>query len=905
MKNMKRLMALLMAMIMVFGLAGCGGKTPATTEPATTKATEAETAAPTEPATTEAPTEAPTAATTEAETEPDYEEEFPPVEDGCNQLVLYWHSDKNVDINTSDVWIWWGEVAGKGYPFLKCPYGFKCVVNVPEDVKEVGFIVRTDCSDPCGTSWGSATKDFDADRFAVITGKETHIYLVSGDGAQYISEDGGKTLDQIRIFTQAGIVSANEIRYTVAPAVRISDLSQLKLTLDGQEIAIEKLSVLGNKVVSGVITTAEPLDITKNYELFIEGYGTKPVMPTTIFDSEDFINIQTYDGDDLGAVLSKDGKSTTFKLWAPTAAKVVLNLFEEGNGGSAYANIDMEMGEKGVWESTQECGAGTYYTYTVTTSAGEQEAVDPYAKSAGVNGRRGMVVDLDATDPEGWDEDVYNDAIETYEDAVIWEVHVRDFSNAMKESAYPGKYLAFTETGLKNDAGQAIGVDYLKDLGITHVHLQPVYDYASVDESTCKDFNWGYDPQNYNVPEGSYSTDPEHGEVRVKEFKQMVQSLHEAGLGVVMDVVYNHTYDANSNLNKVVPYYYYRYTPSGENGGGSGCGNETASERAMYRKYMVDSVVFWATEYHIDGFRFDLMALHDLETMQAIEEALHAVNPKCIIYGEGWTGGTSELRAADQTTQANIRKITKSEGAAGGISVFNDAIRDGLKGSVFDSKDQGYINGTATKDTASKVLFGLMGGKQNAAVSWAANDAGIINYMSCHDNLTLWDKLDISCPDASEEEKLAMQRLGAAAVLMSRGTPFFLAGEEMLRSKNGDENSYKSSDEVNNMRWDELTEGSAALAMAEYYKSLIELRKEKEYLRRAEVSGEILSGFVLKVSWTVDGEEAARAYFNPGTEEASYVLEGSWNAVFGSEEQGISGPCKLAAKGVILLEKAN
>ena len=356
MKKMKRLLAVVLALAMVLGMTGCGEQPPQTTE----TAAETSSAAPA-PSTTEAPVP--------AETEPDYTEEFPPVEDGCNQLVLYWHSERAVDISTSDVWIWWGDIAGKGYPFLKCPYGFKCVVNVPEDISEVGFIVRTGCSDPCGTSWGSATKDFDADRFAVITGRETHIYLLSGDGAQYYSEDGGKTLDQIRIFTQAGIVSANEIRYTVSPAVRISDLSELKLTLDGQEVAIEKLSTLGNKVVSGVITTAEPLDITKNYELFIEGYGSKPVMPTTIFDSPDFVENLTYDGDDLGAVLSEDGKSTTFKLWAPTAAKVVLNLFDEGDGGAAYANIDMEMGEKGVWESVQECGAGTYYTYTVTTSA--------------------------------------------------------------------------------------------------------------------------------------------------------------------------------------------------------------------------------------------------------------------------------------------------------------------------------------------------------------------------------------------------------------------------------------------------------------------------------------------------------------------------------------------------------
>ena len=406
-----------------------------------------------------------------------------------------------------------------------------------------------------------------------------------------------------------------------------------------------------------------------------------------MFDSawfrETYVDLET----PLGAFPLADGE-TQFCVWAPTASAVVLNLFEAGNDCDAYASVPMERGEKGVWSSTQPCGSGTYYTYTVTTAVGTQEAVDPYAKAVGVNGDRGMVIDLKSTDPAGFAEESFDAGLASYRDAIIWEVHVRDFSNRAADAQYPGKYLAFTETGWKNASGQPIGVDYLRDLGITHVHLQPIYDYATVDETNPDgQFNWGYDPKNYNAPEGSYSTDPYHGEVRIGELKQMVQALHRQGIGVVMDVVYNHTYDGNSCLNRIVPYYYYRYTTAGENSDGSGCGNETASERAMFRRYMVDSVTYWLEEYHLDGFRFDLMGLHDIDTMQAIETAVHAINPQTLLYGEGWTGGTSTLNPNFQAIQANIHEVSAS--GIGAIAAFNDSIRDGLKGSVFDAKAKG------------------------------------------------------------------------------------------------------------------------------------------------------------------------------------------------------------------------
>jgi pullulanase len=440
-----------------------------------------------------------------------------------------------------------------------------------------------------------------------MTGADTKIYLLPGDSMQYTSPDGGKTLNAIRSFTLAGIVSASEIRYFISPACRL-DLDQVHVRQDGKDLNIVKLSSRNNNVVTGVITVEGELDMSKTYTVAIDGYGEIAAVPTDIFDSAAFVRDYTYDGDDLGAVIR--GESTVFKVWAPTASSVKLNLFKDGGEGEAYETVDMTRAEKGVWTATAACGHGTYYTYTVTTAVGAQEAVDPYAKAVGVNGNRGMVIDLASTDPEGFRDGKYYDQIDTYGDAVIWEVHVRDFSNTLAASRYPGKYLAFTETGLTNASGVPAGMDYLKQLGVTHVHLQPVYDYATVDESSAApQFNWGYDPKNYNAPEGSYATDPYHGEVRVNEFKQMVQSLHENGLGVVMDVVYNHTYALDSWLNRIVPYYYYRFNYDGAASNGSGCGNETASNRAMFRKYMVDSVAYWAKEYQIDGFRFDLMAL--------------------------------------------------------------------------------------------------------------------------------------------------------------------------------------------------------------------------------------------------------------------------------------------------------
>jgi len=685
----------------------------------------------------------------------------------------------------------------------------------------------------------------------------------------------------------ANMLDSNQIEYLLNPATTITDISQVKLYEDDKEVAIANLSTLGKEATNGIIEIEGKWNLAANYKINIEGFGEKQVLPIGIFDSEYFAENFHYEGNDLGAVIA-DG-NTTFKVWAPTASKVVLNLFETGDGGEAYKTVDMVLGDKGVWSHTEECGHGTYYTYTVTTAMGTQEAVDPYAKSAGVNGNRGMVVDLSKTNPDNWSGDVLENPIDHYSEAVIWEVHVRDFSNKIASSAYPGKYLAFTETGLVNESGESVGVDYLKQLGITHVHLLPVYDYATVDESDPNAaFNWGYDPKNYNVPEGSYSTDPFNGEVRILEYKQMVQALHEAGIGVIMDMVYNHTYDGNSSFNKIVPYYYYRYSADGANTSASGCGNDTASERYMFGKFMVESTAYWVEEYHLDGLRFDLMGLHDVETMQQVETAVHGKNPNAIIYGEGWTMGAT-IDGSPQANQTNISKITASGDAIGAVAVFNDVIRDGLKGSVFEKTAKGYISGASAATTAD-IIFGIKGG-QGVGQGWAVEDAMVVNYMSAHDNNTLWDKLLLSNPDNTDEQRNRMNNLGAAIVMLSKGTPFWQAGEEMLRTKGGDENSYKSSDAVNNIDWSVLQKDRREYATMQYYKGLIEMRKSFDIFTNPDTviaNAEELGSGLLAVTYEDAKGGQALAVINPHNTALPYTLDGQWNLVATADKAGSS-----------------
>ena len=544
---------------------------------------------------------------------------------------------------------------------------------------------------------------------------------------------------------------------------------------------------------------------------------------------------QIYDGDDLGAVYSK--QHTHFRLWAPTAERVRICFYPSGHEGEASEIKDMHMDEGGTWVYAKSGDLhGVYYTYLITANDCEQETNDPYGKATGVNGIRSMVVDLKRTNPRGFEKDC-GPKVKKWTDAVIYELSILDTTSDKSCGAkYPGKYLGLTERGTKTSGGTPTGLDHILELGVTHVQLMPSYDFGSIDEGKPEEpqYNWGYDPINYNVPEGSFSTDPFQGEVRIKEYKKMVQAFHKQGIGVIMDVVYNHTYDiANNCFQKCVPDYYYRTNEDGSYSNASGCGNEIASERPMVRKFIIDSLKYWVKEYHIDGFRFDLMGVLDIETMNQAAEELRKINPSIILYGEGWTGGASVLPDEQRALKSNLQQLQ-------GIGAFSDDIRDYTKGHVFCQAGTGFVNGA--QGFENQVRFSVVGASEHPEVNythfggvpWAKAPTDTINYVSCHDNLTLWDKLRVSCPNADETQRLAMNRLAAAMVFTAQGIPFFLQGEEFARSKpiegtkEVSENSYNLPFYTNVLRYDSIAEYKS---LYEYYKGLIAFRKEHEALR--------------------------------------------------------------------------
>ena len=565
-------------------------------------------------------------------------------------------------------------------------------------------------------------------------------------------------------------------------------------------------------------------------------------MSTKLNFNNDFDKIYGYDGD-LGAIYSKD--KCKFILWAPTAENVQLALY--GDNGydfdcEAKEVYTMSKGINGTWivEINGDFN-GQFYNYLININGKISEVVDPYAKAVGVNGNRGMVIDLNTTNPEGWEKDTKPE-LKSATDSIIYEAHVRDLSideTSGISNEYKGKFKALTiwDSCIPGTTVKTV-VNHIKDMGFTHIHLLPAFDFGSIDENKLEQpqFNWGYDPKNYNVPEGSYSTNPYLGDVRIKEFKEMVKALHEAGIRVVMDVVYNHTYNLDSCLNNAVPGYYYRQDENGEYSDASACGNETASERYMFRRYMIDSVIYWAKEYHIDGFRFDLMGIHDIETMKLIREELNKIDSSIIMYGEGWTGGPSPLKEELAALKKNTYKFDKLQ-----IAAFSDDCRDGVKGHVFYDEETGFVNG---KDGLEETIkFAVVASthhkdidKENIVYSnefWANEPYQTINYASAHDNYTLWDKLQISTPNCTEEELIAMNKLIAGIILTSQGISFVHAGEEMARTKEDEEgklveNSFESSDKVNKIYWDRKVKYKD---LFEYYKGLISLRKEYKAFR--------------------------------------------------------------------------
>ena len=602
----------------------------------------------------------------------------------------------------------------------------------------------------------------------------------------------------------------------------------------------------------------------------------------------DFSKYPVYTGKDLGITYSP--QRSIFKIWAPAAQAAELKLYHTGTGNNVVGIFPMVKGKNGVWITTVYTDQkNKFYSFRVKIrDQWSDEITDPYVKAVGVNGKRGAVVDLKETNPAGWDKD-RSPVLKNPTDAIIYELHVRDASISPGSGIqHKGKFLGLTETGTKNPSGQSTGLDHIKSLGVTHVHLLPSFDYNSVDESNPDArYNWGYDPLNYNVPEGSYSTNPYDGAVRIKEFKQLVQAFHQNGIGVIMDVVYNHTaLTEKSNFNQLVPGYYYRQNKEGKFSNATACGNETASERPMFRKFMLESLLYWVQEYHIDGFRFDLMGVHDIETMNLISRELHKVKPDILLYGEGWTAGASPLPDSLRALKANVSRLDR-------IAVFSDDIRDGIKGSVFEHGDKGFASGK--KGMEESIKFGITAACPHTQVDyakvnyskspWATSPAQTISYCECHDNHVLSDKLAISAKEATIDQRKNMQRLALSIVLTSQGITFLHAGTEFLRTKHGVENSYESPDSINAIDWNLKTVNSSE---TDYITALINLRKTHPAFRMKSaediarnirfVNGSASGTIVYEIDGKAAGDSWSKIQIclNGSGDEVTLPMEKSW-----------------------------
>ncbi len=782
-----------------------------------------------------------------------------------------------------DVWMWAAGMDGAGYAFAEENGEMVATLVVAPGVTSVGFIIRTQ-------DWA---KDVDADQFIDISemvSGTVHIYVESGV-AGYTKEYGDDVVTGVKLYSA---------RYDGEKTIVAMFTGKIEEELDGYfavagpdgAVALEKVEAVSDTEYHLILK--EEINPAKAYTVTCDGSEYNIVMPI-LFSMPDFEAEYTYNGNDLGATYTKD--KTSFRVWAPTADLVFLNLYSGGTAGVSdlIEQIEMKPDVNGTWVAEKSGDLnGTYYTYRVEIGGKANEACDPYARTTGLNGKRAMVIDLSSTNPEGWEQDSDPNAGKNYTDAVIYELHVRDLSTSSDSGiTNKGKFLGLTETGTKSPSGVATGLDHIKELGVTHVHLLPVYDFGSVDEGNiyAEQFNWGYDPVNYNVPEGSYSTDPSRGEVRVKEMKQMVQALHQNGISVIMDVVYNHVQSAGDFcFNQIVPNYFTRISEDGTYSNGSGCGNDTATERSMVRKYIVDSVKYWADEYHIDGFRFDLVGLLGTDVVNEIVEEVHKDHPNVIFYGEGWTMNTNVTKPSyTLATQVNSTQTP-------GFAYFSDTIRDLLKGSVFN-QETGFVSGASGLEaTLEKCFMGL-------SPDWCTTPSQSVNYASCHDNMTLIDRITVSTPNASRADQIKMNNLAAAIYMTSEGIPFMQAGEEMLRTKvksdgSFDSNSYSSGDKINQLRWEDLANDEYKQVF-EYYKGLIAFRKAHGALRltdAASVRSNVIPAkgmssnvVAFRINGGVNGETAEALYviFNANNEAVEVELpEGKWNVYINGEKAG-------------------
>ncbi|MFA6801298.1 MAG: type I pullulanase [Acholeplasmataceae bacterium] len=787
------------------------------------------------------------------------------------------------DYTNWNVWLWASEpesLEGASYDFEEDDTdtifnygGVVAKISLEGDLSDttkVGIIIRKG-------EW--LEKDIATDRFITISDETdsgiVHAYLVQADANIGYSKDDENGPDKNPKFTAAYFTSLNSIYYS---ATETLDSEDIIIYENDIEINISDITITDQ---TGTLTLDHDMAFSNAYVIeskFGDGSTNSfPISYDGIYDTDEFNSAFNYEGDDLGAIV--EDNVTTFRLWAPISESVTLNIYNTGTpavyGGTdtPVATYAMQKDVKGTYYlEFNESLHGYYYTYSVTNTGTTNEVVDPYAKSTGINGLRGLVVDFNQTNPEGFTYNTRADNMTNYNDAIIYELHVRDLTSHSSwtgTEANRAKYLGLIESGTTYN-GVSTGFDHIVELGVTHVQLLPFFDYGVVDETKVDDptynaFNWGYMPINFNALEGTYSSDPYDGLVRINEMKQVTTAFTEANIRVNMDVVYNHTgLSADSNFSLIVPGYYYRMTDSGAFSNGSGTGNETASERSMMSKFMVDSILFWANEYNISGFRFDLMALHDIETMETVALKLHEIDSTIMVYGEPWTGGTTTLASDLQANKTNLSEID-------GVAAFNDDLRDGIKGSVFIGDAGGYIQGEFTAQNEAKVKYGIVGGIAFEGISgsllsatkvWHTSPQKTINYVTAHDNNTLYDKLYQTVEDPEDNQTLiaSLAKQANAIVLTSQGIVFLHAGDEFLRSKPSetgsgfDHNSYESPDSVNQLRWDQKAE-SLQMSVFEYYKDMIAFRKAHPSL-----SMDTAEEITANLSFVYDDEDGVIAY---------------------------------------------
>ncbi|HGH7175898.1 TPA: type I pullulanase [Bacillus wiedmannii] len=775
--------------------------------------------------------------------------------------------------NTKDWNLWtWGENAnGTSYEFTgEDEFGKYAKINLDGDYNRVGFIIRTnEWEKDGGDRWIENIKDGRAE-----------VWILSGDEKVYNSKPSSDLSIQ-----KATIDSFNEITVTTNVPFHIKERN---IEIEGIKIKdISPYDINSGNVTNKVkVITEQKIDLKQTYKVKIENVADTNTEIGKVIRSDEFDHSFYYGGNDLGNIYTP--QHTKFRVWAPTASEAKLVTYKKWND-KIGTEINMQQSEKGTWKAELTGNQkNLFYTYKVKIGDKWTETVDPYARAASVNGDKGAVVDLEKTNPKKWKANK-KPKFKNPEDAIIYELHVRDLSIQPESGIkHKGKYLGVTEKGTRGPKDVKTGLDHMKDLGVTHVQLLPIFDYASVNEENLNDpqYNWGYDPKNFNVPEGSYSTNPYEPTVRITELKQMIQTLHDNNLRVVMDVVYNHMYNAaESNFHKLVPGYYYRYNADGTFANGTGVGNDTASERKMMRKFMVDSVTYWAKEYNLDGFRFDLMGIHDYETMNEIRKAVNQIDPSIILHGEGWDLNTP-LAAELKANQKNAEKMK-------GIAHFNDNIRDGLKGSVFEEKENGFVNGKDNMEDSIKK--GITAGIYYDTNSSTYKDPEqVLTYVEAHDNHTLWDKLELTNPDDSEEVRKQMHKLSSSILLTSQGIPFLHAGQEFMRTKYGDHNSYKSPDSINQMDW---LRRAAFNNEVDYMKGLIELRKKYPAFRMT--SAEQIKKHIAfmntpknVVAYSIKGNGNKNEYFtvvhNANREAVEITLpsKGPWRVLVDGKQSG-------------------